>query len=198
MAIVFLAGFAMFAVIDWMAVSKRWRSAEYVAKPATLVMLIGYAATGENVSPWLLTALLCSLLGDVYLMLPRGAFAAGLAAFLAAHVAYVIDLEAPATARLAWLAVTLVVTAPIALKVLRSVSQAALRPAIAVYMATIALMAASAFASGLVWAIVGSVLFVASDSLLAWNRFVRPVAHAQLGIMVTYHLGQLGLTAALR
>ena len=92
MAIVFLAGFAVFAVIDWVAVSKRWRSAELVAKPATLVMLIGYAATGENVSPWLLIALVCSLLGDVYMMLPRDAFTAGLAAFLAAHVAYVIDL----------------------------------------------------------------------------------------------------------
>ena len=42
-----------------------------------------------------------------------------------------------------------------------------------------------------------AVLFMASDALIAWNRFVRR-PWAAVVIMVTYHLGQLGLVTALR
>jgi uncharacterized membrane protein YhhN len=41
----------------------------------------------------------------------------------------------------------------------------------------------------------GAVLFLSSDLLLAWNKFVNPVRHGPLLIMVTYHLGQLALLA---
>jgi hypothetical protein len=34
---------------------------------------------------------------------------------------------------------------------------------------------------------------MASDSLLAWNKFDQPVRHANLLVMVTYHLGQFGI-----
>jgi uncharacterized membrane protein YhhN len=44
---------------------------------------------------------------------------------------------------------------------------------------------------------VGAVLFVGSDSMIAWDRFVRPFAWAPLAIMVTYQLGQAGLVASL-
>ena len=45
--------------------------------------------------------------------------------------------------------------------------------------------------SGNVLAAVGAVLFVASDSMIAWDRFVGTVAPAPPSlIMVTYHLGQ--------
>lgn len=36
-----------------------------------------------------------------------------------------------------------------------------------------------------------------SDAMIAWNRFVRPFRAADLGIMVTYHLGQAGLVLSL-
>ena len=44
---------------------------------------------------------------------------------------------------------------------------------------------------------VGAALFVASDAMIAWNRFVAPFRAADLGIMVTYHLGQAGLVLSL-
>ena len=65
------------------------------------------------------------------------------------------------------------------------------------YIAVIAAMLASALASGNVVAAVGAALFVASDSMIAWNRFVRPFAAADVAIMVTYHLGQAGLVLSL-
>ena len=45
--------------------------------------------------------------------------------------------------------------------------------------------------------IVGALLFYLSDTLIAWNGFVKPFRNANLAIMVTYHLGQIGLVLAL-
>ena len=38
-------------------------------------------------------------------------------------------------------------------------------------------------------------VFVASDSILSVNRFVRPLPQARLAIMVTYHVGQALIVA---
>src|SRR5436853_39756 len=99
MQAVALVAFGVFALLDWLAVSRSVRSLEYVAKPATLLALLVYAGCGHP-SPWLVAALAFSLLGDVFLMLPAELFLAGLAAFLVAHLAYI----GAATARGGWLA----------------------------------------------------------------------------------------------
>lgn len=36
----------------------------------------------------------------------------------------------------------------------------------------------------------GAVLFVFSDFILAWNKFVTPIEHSKMLIMTTYYLGQ--------
>lgn len=41
----------------------------------------------------------------------------------------------------------------------------------------------------------GAFLFVASDVILAWNKFVVPVKYGRVWNIVLYHLGQLGLMA---
>jgi len=192
-----LAAFGVFALLDWLAVSRRIRALEYVAKPATLLALLAYAAFG-HASPWLVAALAFSLLGDIFLMLPADLFLAGLAAFLIAHLAYIGAFAGALVPRLPWLAVVLVVLAPVAVRILRAVPEQALRVPVALYSLAIALMVASAIASASTVAIVGAVLFLVSDMLIAWNRFVHPRPWAPLAIIVTYHLGQLGLAAALR
>lgn len=58
------------------------------------------------------------------------------------------------------------------------------------YISAIILMAWSAFMTGNRWLIFGSLLFVASDSVLAWNMFVAPVAFSHLLIMSTYYGAQ--------
>jgi uncharacterized membrane protein YhhN len=42
--------------------------------------------------------------------------------------------------------------------------------------------------------LIGAILFTASDSVLAFNLFVTPVPLADVIIMVTYWLGQLGIS----
>jgi uncharacterized membrane protein YhhN len=81
---------------------------------------------------------------------------------------------------------------------MRAIDDVALRSAVALYMGIIALMVASAFASGNVLAAAGATLFFVSDSLIAWDRFVTPRTWARIAIIITYHLGQLGLATALR
>jgi len=39
----------------------------------------------------------------------------------------------------------------------------------------------------------GAVSFLVSDTILAWNKFVRQLAWARPVIMMTYHLGQAGI-----
>lgn len=193
-----LAAFIVLAVVDWVAVGTRRRSLEYVAKPGALLALLGWAATGAHASPALLLALAFSLAGDVFLVLTADAFLFGLASFLVAHLCYVAAFDAPIGARLVWLAVVLVGSSPIGLRVVRAVGDPVLRIAVGVYMIVISLMVGSALASGSAVAAAGAILFLVSDSLIAWNRFGRPLAWAPVAVMVAYHAGQLGLVAGLR
>jgi len=193
-----LTAFVVLALTDWVAVARRWKPLEYFAKPATLTALLVYAASGPGPSVWLLIALAFSLLGDVFLMLPADLFLAGLTAFLIAHVAYILDFHVSVTARAVCLLITLAAASPLAVRVMRAIDDVGLRSAVALYMGVIALMVASAFASGNVVAAAGATLFFVSDALIAWERFVTPRAWARTAIIVTYHLGQLGLATALR
>ena len=59
-----------------------------------------------------------------------------------------------------------------------------------VYVAAIVTMVVLAVNVGVMAAAVGAVLFLVSDTLLAWNRFVRPVRFGDVGVHVTYHLAQ--------
>jgi uncharacterized membrane protein YhhN len=186
------------AGIDWIAVAQERRGLEYLAKPATLGLLLLYAALGAHVSWFLIAALTLSLLGDVYLMLPDELFPAGLGAFLLAHLAYVAGFDATLLARCIWFVVVAAASLPLALRIIRAVPETPLRIGIGVYMAAISLMVASAIGSGLLAAIVGALLFFVSDALIALNRFVTPFASARLAVIVTYHLGQLLLVVALR
>jgi uncharacterized membrane protein YhhN len=58
-------------------------------------------------------------------------------------------------------------------------------------------MVTCALASGIVLAGAGAVLFMVSDALIAETRFVGARRWAPVVIIVTYHLGQAGLTLSL-
>jgi uncharacterized membrane protein YhhN len=64
-------------------------------------------------------------------------------------------------------------------------------------MVVIGTMVATALAIGNPLAAAGAVLFAASDSMIAWDRFVGAFPRSGVWIMVTYHLGQAGLVLSL-
>ena len=198
---------AVLAVGDWLAVARGNKRLEYVCKPGALAALIGVALALDpahgDVRAWFVLALALSLAGDVFLKLPSDRFVAGLAAFLLAHVAYVIGLTRHGGSAGAILvaAVPVVIVAGLLgarfLRAARASGHDDLVGPLVAYMAVIAAMVTCALASGNVLAAVGAALFMASDALIAETRFVGPRRWAPVVIMVTYHLGQAGLTLSL-
>jgi len=195
------------AVGDWLAVARDDKRLEYVCKPGTLAALIGVALTLDpahrDARAWFVLALALSLAGDVFLMLPSDRFVAGLASFLFAHVAYVIGLTrhgGSAGALFVAAVPVVIVTGLLGARFLRAARATGhdelVGPLIA-YMTVIAAMVTCAVASGNALAAIGAVLFMASDALIAETRFVGPRIWAPVVIMVTYHLGQAGLTLSL-
>jgi uncharacterized membrane protein YhhN len=202
-----LAASAVLAVGDWVAVGRGHQRAEYICKPATLVLLIAVAIAltpeSDAQRTWFVAALLLSLAGDVLLMLPTELFTAGLAAFLLGHIAYVAGFRARGGS-LAALGVAVVVVGLVAvlagsriISALRRSDHGEMLGPVAAYIVVITAMGASAFASGSAVAGAGATLFMVSDTLIAWDRFVHPFRGARLAVIVTYHLGQAGLVLSL-
>lgn len=131
----------------------------------------------------------------------EASFAAGLGLFLLAHLAYVAgflaDCRAPAVPR----------ALPAALYGLGfygilAPSLGPLRWPVAAYSLVLCAMVWRAAARvgqkgpptlGEVAGLLGAVLFAASDSLIAWNRFGAPLAWAPSAIMPLYWAGQAGI-----
>lgn len=198
------AGF--FAVLDWFAVARRNKALEYAAKPLTLLALIVAAIALEPVSEpqrvMFVIALGFSLSGDIFLMLPGDRFIGGVASFLVAHLAYIVGLRIGDTSALGLVVGALVVVVfvgTVGLRILTAVRDAVpkLVTPVSAYVAVISVMVASAIATREMLAIGGAMIFMASDTLIAWNRFVQPLAWAPVTIMVTYHVGQALLVASL-
>ncbi|WP_310364028.1 lysoplasmalogenase [Neobacillus drentensis] len=66
------------------------------------------------------------------------------------------------------------------------------------YIVIISLMSWTGFLSHNIWAIIGSILFVLSDSILSWNMFVSEIPHSDILIMTTYYTAQFLIAHSLR
>jgi uncharacterized membrane protein YhhN len=178
-----------------------------VAKPLATILLLAVVGWPATRFAWRVDAgIALSIAGDVALIWsgPR-AFLVGLAAFLLAHVAYVMAFAGVAVWSLHVLAV-----AGIALTVTALVLRAIWSGAAGMHGPTVAyglvisgmVIAASAtvgagFAPGPL-AAGGAVLFYASDASLALNRFRRPIPHVAFLTLGVYWVGQLGIALAAR
>lgn len=178
----------------------RWL--HYLCKPAATVLIILRAmdAAPGNYQRWIRVGLVLSLIGDICLMLPVDAFVAGLAAFLFAHIAYILAFARGARLKTMALAAPMLAIYAVAnLCALWPHLPTALSGPVIAYTVVLATMAALALARG--WmppadgtharrAALGAVLFVASDSLLAWDRFAGPLPWAIAGVLATYYAAQ--------
>jgi len=200
------------AILDWIGADRKIKPLEYVAKPATMLALLWWiwqsAGWGGSMLWFTLGAVLC-LAGDVFLMVPRDMFIFGLLAFLLGHVFYVIGLNDIAPYINWWGAILIVILGlylwwlyPKLAGGLSVKGKKSLKIPVLIYSLVISAMVYSALMtwtrSG--WSTIaalsvsiGAVLFYASDSMLAWDRFLNPLSHARLRVMTTYHLGQIGI-----
>jgi uncharacterized membrane protein YhhN len=185
-----------------------------LAKPLAMTIAIIFVATraysmsasGKNHSKstaLLLAALVFSLAGDVFLMLPGDYFIRGLAAFLVAHAFYIalFRQDAPWFANRRALQGVLAVGVGVYSVLWSHLPDAGLQVAVAAYITVICLMTSQALgrASTLGDAAadrvaLGACIFMASDALIAINKFLMPVPLASFWILVTYFAAQLLIT----
>ena len=177
----------------------------WVFKPLTTVLIIALALSRQGDVPrrkgLVVAGLVASLAGDVALLWPAG-FVAGLLAFLVAHLLYIAAFCL--TARFAARGVPFAVYAALAAVILSQLwpgVPAGLRAPVVAYVVCLASMAAQALVWWRVahgtpmqrpagWAAVGGLLFMASDALLAINKFLTPLPEAALWVLSTYWTAQ--------
>lgn len=195
------------AAVDWFAVARNNLRLRWASKPGTIAFLIAAAvalhpASGGMRSAFVV-ALLLSLVGDTVLLLGQPGFNIGLGAFLAAHIAFCVGFVLGGLDRgLLVYATTAVVVVSLAVggRIIWSVLQAGkgtLALPVGAYLLALAAMVALAGGSARPAALAGAALSYASDGLIAWNQFVKPLPWSPLPVIVTYHVGQALLVLAL-
>jgi uncharacterized membrane protein YhhN len=201
--------------LDWVAVARKKRRAEYVLKPLTMAVLIAAAIAlreGDSVyvMGFTLAALVLSLAGDVFLMLPRDLFVAGLGSFLLAHIAYIAAFAPSAPSPGLAVVASVVVIAGFMygrlVQGMLATGRQALVVPVGIYVLAISGMVVSAIAAAgradwstgrSAFTIFGALLFFASDGMIGWSRFAGDFRGSRVAIMATYHLGQAGLVLGL-
>ena len=186
----------------------------FVFKPLTTILILVYAwprgADEPPVRRWLRLGLALSLLGDVALLWPQQGFLPGLIAFQLAHLSYIVAFSRRARFAARWQPFALYGVVSLAiLSQLWSGLPAALRVPVMAYVLCLATMAAQAAVAWLVargserersWrsAAIGGALFVASDALLATDKFLAPLPASALWILATYWVAQWCIASSLR
>lgn len=203
----FLALAAVMCVLDWVAVARGNSVLEYVSKPAATAAFLAVAVTLDvpHGAPWSwrVTALAFCILGDIFLMLPKDSFIQGLGSFAVAQVLFTVSFFAGDTSLTRTL-VGVIVIIPVAaflarrfVTAIRSSGHRELVGPVVAYMVVISAMTVGSVASGSVLAVIGAVIFMMSDSLIAETRFVKAHTWHPVGIMATYHLALAGLVLGL-
>ena len=144
-----------------------------------------------------MVALLLSLCGDVFLMLPlKFGFELGLVSFLVAHLFFLraFTRDAPLFGK-RWPLVLLALLSVANLLVLWPSIGNALRLPVLAYMLCLVCMSAQAVSRALSlgtvgarMAGVGGIAFLISDTTLAYNKFHAPIPHSAWIVLGTYYL----------
>lgn len=204
-----LIGAGLAAMTNWWALVTSRPHVERVAKPLATALLVVVAATAGSpdtlVRVALVVAVLFGLVGDIALLGDSEArFMAGLGAFAVGHAAYVI-----AALGVGWSWPHALIAVPFMVVLLgwrflpetvpgaRRAGGTVLYVAVLGYAVIISAMVLTATGTRSVLAALGAMAFAASDWTLGYARFVRPVRHRDLLVMVPYHVGQALLVVGL-
>lgn len=178
----------------------------YVCKPAIVLALLIFfwshsKALNKSSRLLIISALLFSLFGDILLMfvnLGSHYFLFGLIAFLIAHIMYVIAFARGRNKSrnpIGFIVILLLYGCGL-FYLLNSGLQKMLLP-VMLYMMVILNMTIFAYLRqgrtvkiSYQFVLLGAFLFMVSDSILALNKFYKPLAYSNITIMLTYALAQ--------
>ena len=211
------------AVINWLVVSRYVKNKngsiryfEYLTKPAVILILIGWLWSVSNFSDRSLLfalGLACSLIGDLFLMFPKTRYtmAGAVFSFMLTHIFYIIGLTTafPPPINPASIIVVILVFVTSGCIYWRLIHSSLLRSskglslAITVYIFLLSLMLISClytYVQGELWKDVeallvgcGGLLFFISDTILAWNLYIKTIPNSKLINRIAYHIGQIAL-----
>jgi uncharacterized membrane protein YhhN len=192
-----------------------WRWLHWVCKPLTTLLILWTVwRTEPVVSPRyarrMAAGMVASLAGDIFLMLPQDAFVPGLVSFLLAHLCFIfalLDDSRFAEHPLGMLAC--VAYGALNLWALWPSLPDALHVPVVIYVLVLASMggqavvrarqhAADALAGSAQWSMAGALLFMLSDTLLAWDRFRFVIPLSGLWVLATYYAALWCLARSVR
>jgi len=173
----------------------------YIFKPLTMVFILLVAILGQATVPFykymIITGLVLSLAGDVFLMLPSDRFVAGLVAFLIAHLFYSAAFASEISALVWWPLIPFVIYG-IVIYIILVPSLGKLKVPVLIYVVVILIMAWLAWErwsqtgqNGALLASIGAVLFIISDTILAIDRFRGTFKLSRALNLTTYFAAQL-------
>lgn len=193
--------FLLVAIADVYAVITQNKVIEMIFKPllmTTLVMV--YLLSVKKPNFWFVSGLFFSFWGDVFLLDKEAFFVFGLGSFLLAHVIYIKIttgfLQKDLTAKMITSAIPFVLLFGCLLYLIYDNLEEMLIPVI-VYGVTIATFGASALLNyrqeksmANSWLLLGAIIFIASDSLIALNNFYAAKHLFDIAIIVLYIISQ--------
>jgi uncharacterized membrane protein YhhN len=204
--------FIVVLLADLFAVYSNNETLRYITKPLLMPLLVAYfiSATKTFTSPlkkWTILALLFSWAGDVLLMFESrngNFFIFGLIAFLIAHILYIIlfdQIRIREKIKQSLLPLLPIAVYYILLITLLQPTLGKMQKPVAIYGIIISIMLSFAIDLWRIkdravsfYIILGALLFITSDSLLAINKFYKSFEYAGIAIMSAYGLAQLLIT----
>ena len=198
-----ILSWAFFAVasLDIIAVGLRLPAMETIFKPLILLsLMLLYFMSSEKRNGFYLAALIFSFLGDVFLLDKKDFFLFGVGSFLIAQLLFIVVVRKnppQLTWRSFWLAALPFLIYLILLMSLLFPSLGEMRTPVLVYGIVISLFGITALQAHVLrrdaasrTLLIGVVLFILSDSMIAINKFLEPHMVYPVAIMLTYVLAQ--------
>jgi len=205
---IWAALFFICLAVNLFGISLNDQSLQNASKPFLIIILMIYffsqTRIGENkLKKWILIALFFSWAGDILLIFQHKNelfFLLGLSAFLSAHIFYIIFFNAirvNENIKNSWVLFLIVVVYYAVLIFILFPHLGKMRLPVMVYGIVISLMFMLAmhmlFSKNKIagkWMMIGALLFVLSDSMLAINKFYNSFEIAGILVMTTYGLAQ--------
>jgi uncharacterized membrane protein YhhN len=202
--------FILLSLIELAGQAAGWLTLHAWVKPSLMPALLAWywlAAGAGQRSVWVLAALVFSCAGDTLLLFQQEPqfFIFGLGAFLVGHLFYIFayrqhqqEVETDTLGNVRKLRMAFpVLLAGIGFVVVLFPVLGSMRMPVIVYAAVIQVMVITSIfrwgrtnTASFFLVLLGAVLFMISDSMIAINKFYTPFAHASFAIMSTYLLGQ--------
>ena len=195
---------AIAALTNWYSRWRKLERLELVAKPLTTIGAIAIASLADGPRSATIVAIvglaLC-LIGDVALLPPVDRFVVGLAAFLLAHIAFIVMFSMRGFDRWPMAGVAIAGCALLlgtaAAPIVRGAAARGFGLPVGAYLVVISSMCIAGWATGNWLIMLGCTAFIISDAILGWGEFVAERRWMHLGIMVTYHVAIVSLALSL-